>query len=153
MIKIEDGFGEIHEVDEREIIDRTSAYGILIEDARLLLVQDRDSKCWEFPGGGLESGESKEEGMVREFLEETGINIDVSSVKFYKNYSGYFYSLLYTQAWNSHRYFYFVESVGGELMVEGNGDDTIAAKYFSKSEIKNIEIKPKIRKLIKEIFS
>lgn len=41
-----------------------------------------DSKppIWITPGGGIEPGESPAEAAVREFLEETGIAIDVASL-------------------------------------------------------------------------
>ena len=31
--------------------------------------------CWNIPGGGVDAGESKEEAIQRETLEETGIDI------------------------------------------------------------------------------
>lgn len=148
-----DDFGNEHIVAEEELIDRTSAYGILVKDGKLLLVQDKNSKTWEFPGGGLEKGESKEEGLVREFFEETGLNIDKKSIKFFKYFQDYFYSAIYNQAWNSLRHFYLVDILDGELLVQGNNDDTVATGYFSKAEIENLKIKPKIRQLIDEVFS
>ena len=53
------------------------------ENGRVLVgqrvVKDQYFKKWEFPGGKLESGETAEQALVREFQEETAIQI-LSSV-------------------------------------------------------------------------
>lgn len=36
--------------------------------------------CWSLPGGGLEVGETLQEGLVRELREETGLSVDVGPV-------------------------------------------------------------------------
>ena len=50
--------------------------GILIEDGKILLVQQRlsENRAWSLPGGRLEQGETLEQGVVREFKEETKLN-------------------------------------------------------------------------------
>ncbi len=49
----------------------TSARAVVIDDDRVLLVQDRDG-VHIIPGGKLEPGETPEEAMRRELIEETG---------------------------------------------------------------------------------
>ena len=56
--------------------------GALFKDSRLLIMKRVSSRkvwpgLWEIPGGRLEKGETDEEALVREFLEETGIKIKV----------------------------------------------------------------------------
>ena len=48
----------------------------LIRDSegRYLLIQESNGK-WELPGGGLDYGESPQEGLKREVKEEMGVNI------------------------------------------------------------------------------
>ncbi len=43
------------------------------------IVQDRYFEKWEFPGGKLEDGENVEQALIREFREETDIQIRSSS--------------------------------------------------------------------------
>lgn len=57
----------------------------LIHDGnRFLACQRPDSKArgllWEFPGGKVESGESREEALVRECREELGITLSVEKI-------------------------------------------------------------------------
>jgi len=59
---------------------RVRVSGILIEDDRVLLVNlhspTRNEPIWMPPGGGLTFGESLKEGVKREFLEETGLQVE-----------------------------------------------------------------------------
>ena len=43
------------------------------------VVKDNYYQKWEFPGGKLELGEDVEQALAREFLEETGLKINVST--------------------------------------------------------------------------
>lgn len=59
----------------------TFAGGVLVNKSNEILLQKRsDFKTWGLPGGALEFGETAEEACVREFLEETGINVKVKSL-------------------------------------------------------------------------
>lgn len=41
--------------------------------------------AWVLPGGHIDNGESLEEGVVREILEETGIRIELSQLDLLEN--------------------------------------------------------------------
>lgn len=58
--------------------------GILIIDEynRILMGKRTDNKEWSLPGGSLEVGESLEECICREVLEETGIRVSINSLNF-----------------------------------------------------------------------
>ena len=55
-------------------------YGILINEAKEVLVSDeyiRGKYYTKFPGGGLEFGEGTRECLVREFMEEMNLAVEV----------------------------------------------------------------------------
>lgn len=64
-----------------------SVVGIVVNDAgQVLVIQRRDNRNWEPPGGVLELGEQFEEGVRREVREETGVNVRVERLTgVYKN--------------------------------------------------------------------
>ena len=61
--------------------ERSAARVVLVADARVLLQHGFDpgrpeaGTWWLTPGGGLNDGESVEDGAVREVLEETGLRL------------------------------------------------------------------------------
>ena len=61
---------------DREV-PRIRLTGILVEDDRILLVQEvlRERTRWNLPGSSLEPGETIEEGLMRELREETGLDV------------------------------------------------------------------------------
>ena len=60
---------------------RVRVCGICINGDSMLLVNhhslNQDNDFWAPPGGGMDFGQSAEENLKREFLEETGLRIDV----------------------------------------------------------------------------
>ena len=62
-------------------IERQAARVVLVADGRVLLqngfdpARPEDGTWWLTPGGGLNDGESVEEGAVREVHEETGLRL------------------------------------------------------------------------------
>lgn len=57
---------------------RVAVRAVLVQDGRLLLVNaypDGQSDLWCAPGGGVESGSSLSDNLIREVHEETGLTI------------------------------------------------------------------------------
>lgn len=53
---------------------------VIVQDGRVLLVRRGTEPlkgAWTLPGGALELGESLEQGVIREVLEETGLRVQV----------------------------------------------------------------------------
>lgn len=57
---------------------------VIIQDNKVLLTQRPGNThlagSWEFPGGKLEAGESPEEALTRELLEETSLQCEVGEI-------------------------------------------------------------------------
>lgn len=60
---------------------RPSARGIIVKGDKFALIHNMRYDYYEFPGGGLEDGESFEEGLIREVKEETGLTVIPDSIK------------------------------------------------------------------------
>jgi len=46
---------------------------VIDDEGRILLIRRADNQMWAMPGGALEVGETPAQGVVREALEETGV--------------------------------------------------------------------------------
>lgn len=97
-------------------MERTRVAGIIpMRDGfafmhRVGVVKRKDiQEYYTFPGGGLEEGETTEEGCIREIKEEFGINVKVVK-KLYE---------MKSEKFNQKEIFYLCEYVSGEF---GTGD-------------------------------
>src|SRR3954451_12057583 len=68
-------------------IHSVSVAGVVVDEVgRVLVIQRRDNRRWEAPGGILERDETFEEGVAREVAEETGLTVEVERLTgVYKN--------------------------------------------------------------------
>jgi 8-oxo-dGTP diphosphatase len=74
-----------------------SVAGIVVrDDGRILVIRRDDNGQWEAPGGVLELDESFEDGVRREVLEETGLQVAVERLTgVYKNLTHGIVALVY----------------------------------------------------------
>jgi len=69
---------------------RIRVCGLCIEGEKILLVNhhslNKVGDFWAPPGGGMDFGQSSEDNLKREFLEETGLNIEIERFLFVHEY-------------------------------------------------------------------
>jgi 8-oxo-dGTP diphosphatase len=92
---------------------RIRVCGLLVEDDELLLVKlnapTRDTPFWSPPGGGLELGERLEDALVREFIEETGLQVEPQRL--------FYISEFVQPPFHAVEFYFLCENVGGKLVV------------------------------------
>lgn len=64
-------------IDKSDLKWRVSAYGLLFQQSKILLCENQLNHQFVLPGGAVELGESIVDALIREFKEETGINIQI----------------------------------------------------------------------------
>ena len=114
--------------------------GICIQDEKLLLVHHKgvgpQGELWSPPGGGMEYGSSAPENLIREFLEETGLEIAVGDFIFLHEYI--------KPPLHALEIFFEVNILGGELVTGYDPESRQEAQliqhvsFLSWKEIKQI---------------
>ena len=66
---------------EGNVYERPSSRAVILKDGKVLLNYVAKFDCYEFPGGGIEPGETPEEAVIREVAEETGRIVVPDSVR------------------------------------------------------------------------
>lgn len=92
-------------------------YGILINEDNKVLLSDefiRGNYFTKFPGGGLEFGEGTRDCLKREFMEETGLEIEVSDHIYTTDY---FQLSAFNPSHQIISIYYFVKATNSHLLV------------------------------------
>jgi len=113
---------------------RVAIYGVLVENGRVLLTDTRvpSGIITNFPGGGLELGESPISALEREFVEETSINVKVGDLLYCSRL--FQQNPEYPHEQLIHIY-YRVTRVGEQVTLGGNGDDVAQAAWVAKADL------------------
>jgi len=122
---------------------RVRVCGLCIENDKILLVNHHSLKdggvFWGPPGGGMDFGLSAEENLKREFLEETGLKIEIEKFLFVHEYL--------SPPLHAIELIFKVRKIGGKLYT--GFDPEMGRKEQIIENVQFIEFK-KIRKLNKD---
>ena len=132
------------------------AYGLIIDDNKIALIRKSRGAYkgkLDLPGGTIEHGERPEETLVREIKEELDADVksyslfDVDSVVVDWNYEG--------EMLNMHHIgiFYKAALENNNLKEDGDGLDSLGAKWYEIKDLKEDEVSPlvwiELNKLLK----
>ncbi|MEI2666058.1 NUDIX hydrolase [Rossellomorea sp. LJF3] len=125
-------------------------YGIYIENGKLLVIHKGGGPYinrFDLPGGSLEEGESLTEAMRREFLEETGIEIEIEEQI---GVSDFKFPSVWRDFTNVHHIavYYSVKKTGGEISIpeQFEGQDSLGAVWVSEHEVTPDNASPLVMK-------
>ncbi|MGC8573056.1 MAG: NUDIX hydrolase [Caldisphaera sp.] len=128
--------------------------GILIEKDKVLLIYHEKLNKWLYPGGHVEPNETPREAAIREFKEETGLNVEVigeknnlsseDAIEEPKPIAIMYETVKYPNETHMHYDLIFlVKFIDGELK---NG------RWFDKNEIDSIDTYENVKKILKFAF-
>ena len=113
---------------------------VLIENGSVLCIRVKyDEEFYLFPGGGVESGETLSECVVREMKEETGLDVAVEK-------------LVYVNDWIANKetndrvmnMFFLVKRTGGEILQgEKDGGKVKHIEWVPLDRFEEIDFRPK----------
>ena len=131
-----------------KIRPRVRVAGILIEDGRILLIEHtkNDKKYWLVPGGGVDWGESASAALIREFKEETSLDIEVEKFLFISE------TIAPDKQKHVINLYFKIKKVENSSNIMKLGEEKILTdlRFIPEDEIKNIKLYPNIKeKLIK----
>ncbi|ESV53707.1 DNA mismatch repair protein MutT [Streptococcus agalactiae LMG 14747] len=129
------------------------AGGILANQEGKVLLQLRgDKKTWAIPGGAMELGESSLEAAIREFYEETGIEVQAKCLlNVYTNFDE-----VYPNGDQVQTVVFIYELTATEIgnISDFHNEETLKVAFFTKEEIDQLDsISDKHRLMLKEYFA
>ncbi|MCA9329674.1 NUDIX hydrolase [Candidatus Saccharibacteria bacterium] len=112
---------------------------------------------WVVPGGGIEDGETKEDAMRREVMEETGLDVSDADTKIVPGvHSGQSEKTLRDSGERvlvKMRFFDFevrFKKPASQINASAK-DDFVEAEWFSKNELELDKLSPPTKKLLQDI--
>lgn len=120
LVTCHDKDGKLYEVPSEELSFRPSAYGVIIQDGKILLSKQWDG--YDFPGGGMEMHETIEAAVIREVKEETGYDVRVQGIL---SSQSSFFAFTHHQAGTADFFahtlllYYLCAVTGGEASIDG----------------------------------
>lgn len=67
-------------IENGSVFKRTAVRGLICKNGKYLVIHSKKHGDYKFPGGGMKSGESLNDTLIREVREETGFRVIAESI-------------------------------------------------------------------------
>ncbi|MBP6282085.1 MAG: NUDIX domain-containing protein [Leptotrichiaceae bacterium] len=128
---------------EETLRPRVRVAGILIENNKILLIEHlkKNKKYWLVPGGGVDWGESTAEALIREYKEETNLDITVEKFLFLSE------TIAPDKKKHVINLYFQIKIIKNSIynMKLGDERNLTDLKFITKEEIENIKLYPNIK--------
>jgi ADP-ribose pyrophosphatase YjhB (NUDIX family) len=120
--------GKNFRVSANKLSFRPSIYGIILKNKKILLSRQWDG--YDFPGGGIEKGETQKEALKREIKEETGLSVEIGEL--IDCCDSFFKPMLVEGEWHCILIYYLCKNPKGKLTTKNF--DEYEKQYASLAE-------------------
>lgn len=123
---------------------------VLDDESRVLLISRSDNGKWALPGGGQEPGETVAGSAVRETLEETGLQIEVTGLV--GIYSNPRHVIAYTDGEVRQQFSICFRGrvVGGRLQTS---EESPRVDWFTREQVAALDVHPEMRRRLDRGFA
>ncbi|QBO35508.1 NUDIX domain-containing protein [Periweissella cryptocerci] len=104
------------------------------QEGRILLQRREEGFKWGFPGGNMEYGESAENTAIREYQEETGLNVRIKHL--IGVFTDYYVTYENGDQAQTPAFFFEMEYISGEL--KPSSHETVDLAWFSPDDLPEI---------------
>ena len=103
---------------------------VILEEGKILLVNEKKDRYWKIPSGKIDPGETPDQTAIRETMEETGLE-----VRLIKNLGEHYFKF---KGRDFNMTYYLAEIIGGELQNKERANETVEhAEFKPVREMKN----------------
>ncbi|WP_033219292.1 NUDIX domain-containing protein [Streptomyces virginiae] len=148
MSRRTDYFDDPNAPKANSIVPAVTAF-VVNEAGDVLLERRSDNGRWGMPGGAQEVGENIAGTVVREVLEETGIQVEVVGLVGIFTDPGHVIAFADGEVRQEFSLCFRARPVGGDIQVSS---ESLEVRWVSRAEIESLEVSPTTRLRLEEGF-
>lgn len=124
--------GNPAEVDPDKVRWRPSAYGFIVQENHIVVLENIHSGTYELPGGGIEVSESLTDGLKREIMEECNLTVSVQNLLYHDEQ---FFLSPGGNHWHTLRFFYRVTRLSGTLRLNDPDENAVNPHWHPLNDL------------------